>query len=126
MIGSQSFIDEVVSKQVRGEGQGKGEMAGMRELARLRPEAVIKEVEWHFGIQGEEIKSRAQSYTEPRYLASYLLRRHCWMSLREIGERVGLHYSAVGNAIQRVRENPPRKVARSLKELELKLKNQET
>ncbi len=82
MIGSQSFIDEVVSKQVRGEGPGKGEIAGKRELARLRPEAVIKEVEWHFGIQGKEIGNRAQRYTEARYLASYLLRQHCWMSLR--------------------------------------------
>ncbi len=73
MIGSQSFVDEVVSKQVRGEGPGKGEIAGKRELARLRLEAVIKEVEWHFGIQGKEIGNRAQRYTEARYLASYLL-----------------------------------------------------
>ena len=82
MIGSQSFIDEVGSKQIRGEGQGKGEIAGMRELARLRPEEVIKEVEGQFWIQGEEIGNRAQRYTEVRYLASYLLRQHCWMSLR--------------------------------------------
>ncbi len=77
MIGSQSFVDEVVSKQVRGEGQGKGEIAGMRELARLRPEKVIKEVEWQFWIQSEEIGNRVQRYKEVRYLASYLLRRHC-------------------------------------------------
>ncbi len=82
MIGSQSFIDEVVSKQVRGEGQGKGEIAGMRELARLRSEEGIKKIEWQFWIQSEEIGNRAQRYTKVRYLASYLLRQHCWMSLR--------------------------------------------
>ena len=86
MIGSPSFIDEVVSKQDWGEGQGKGEIAGMRKLARLSPEAAIKEVEWHFGIQGEEIGNWAQRYKEAKYLASYLLRRHCWMSLRGRGQ----------------------------------------
>jgi hypothetical protein len=48
------------------------------------------------------------------------------MGLREIGERVGLHLSAVGNAVQQVRERPTRAMVKSLKELESKFKNQES
>jgi len=33
------------------------------------------------------------------------------MGLREIGERVGLHFSAVGNSIQRVANHPTRTMA---------------
>jgi hypothetical protein len=47
------------------------------------------------------------------------------MGLQEIGERVGLHFSAVGNAVQRVADNPTRLMAQSLRELEHKFKNQE-
>jgi hypothetical protein len=45
------------------------------------------------------------------------------MGLREIGEWVGLHFSAVGNAVQRVADNPTRQMAQSLRELESKFKN---
>jgi hypothetical protein len=48
------------------------------------------------------------------------------MGLREIGEQVGLHFSAVGNAVQRVADNPTRTMAQSLKDLERKFKNQES
>jgi len=48
------------------------------------------------------------------------------LGLREIGERVGLHLSAVGNAVQRVTERPTRTMARSLKDLESIIKNQES
>ncbi len=48
------------------------------------------------------------------------------MGLREIGERVELHFSAVGNAVQRVADNPTRTMAQSLRELERKFKNQES
>jgi len=71
----------------------------------VRPDAVLKEVESYFGIKSEEIRKREQRYTDARYVASFL-RRHCLMSLREIGEGVGLHYSAVGNAIGQVRDRP--------------------
>lgn len=56
-------------------------------------------------------------------MASYLTRRYGLMGLREIGERVGLHFSAVGNAVKRVAANPTRAMAQSLKALERKFKN---
>jgi hypothetical protein len=48
------------------------------------------------------------------------------LGLREIGERVGLHLSAVGNVVQQVMERPTRTMARSLKELESRIKKQES
>ncbi len=124
VIGPQEFVEEVVEKHLRGKHDKKGEVSGIREVVGVRPEAVLSEVKEYFGIEGGEIRNRGQRYTEPRYLASYLLRQYCLMGLREIGERVGLHYSAVGNAVRRVRENPTRAMARSRKELEAKFKNQ--
>src|SRR5438445_6822443 len=59
----------------------------------------------------------------PRYVASYLMRRYGLVGLREIGERVGLHFSAVGNAVKGVTSNPTRAMAQSLKALGSKLKN---
>jgi len=43
-----------------------------------------------------------------------------------IGEWVGLHFSAVGNAVQRVADNPTRTMAQALRELEQRFKNQES
>lgn len=42
--------------------------------------------------QKEEIHRREQGYTDARYVASYLLRRYCLLTLRVMGKRVGLHY----------------------------------
>jgi len=70
------------------------------------------------------MKGRGWRYTEPRYVASYLMRRYGLMGLREIGERVGLHFSAVGNSVQRVANHPTGTMAQSVRELERKFKNQ--
>jgi len=37
----------------------------------------------------------------------------CLLGLREIGERVGLHYGSMGNAIQQAKERPSTKMADS-------------
>jgi chromosomal replication initiation ATPase DnaA len=80
----------------------------------------------YYGIKPEEIKGRGWQYTEPRYVASYLMRRYGFMGLRQIGERMGLHFSAVGNIVQRVANNPTRTMVQSLRELEGHFKNQES
>ena len=92
----------------------------------LKPESILAAVGKHYGIKADEIKGRGWRYTEPRYVASYLMRRHGLLGLREIGERVGLHFSAVGNAVQRVAEHPTRTMTQALKELEPRFKNQES
>ncbi len=59
-------------------------------------------------------------------MASYLLRRYCLMGLREIGERLGLHYSAVGNAIRQLRNGPSARHLKTSRIFEAKFKNQQT
>src|SRR5919109_5075386 len=80
-------------------------------------------VERCYDIKEKELRKRGHRYTEPRYVANYLLRRYCLMGLREIGERVGLHYSAVGNAIRRLRDRPTVSEAKVLRSLDAKVKN---
>ncbi len=123
VIGSENFVEEVAEKHLWGRRESSGEESRLREVVGVRPDAVLREVESYFGIEGEEIRRREQRYTEARYVASCLLRRYCLMSLREIGDKVGLHYSAVGNAIRQVRCRPTGSEARSLKALEEKFKN---
>ena len=78
----------------------------------------------YYGIKPEEMKGRGWRYTEPRYVASYLMRRYGLMGLREIGEWVGLHFSAVGNSVQRVAKHANGTMAQSVRELALKFKDQ--
>jgi hypothetical protein len=122
VIGSEGFVEEVAEKHLRGRRERSGEQSRVREVAGVKPDTVLREVESYFGIKGEEIRRREQRYTEARYTASFLLRRYCLMRLREIGERVGLHYSAVGNAIRQLRDRPTASQARSLRALEVKFR----
>ncbi len=48
------------------------------------------------------------------------------MGLREIGERLGLHYSAVGNAIRQLRNGPSARHLKTSRIFEAKFKNQQT
>jgi len=124
VIGSEDFVEEVATKHLGGRQQERGEQSGLREVVGIRPEVVLSEVARYFGTESQDIRRREQRYTDVRYVTSLLLRRHCLMSLREIGKMVGLHYSAVGNAIHQVRDRPTPAQARSLRELEHKFKNQ--
>jgi len=125
VMGSQEFIEEILSRNAVGK-EKKTQVVRRRELMGISPEAIMAAVGKYYDIEPQEMKGRGQRYTEPRYVASYLMRRHGMLGLREIGERVGLHLSAVGNAVQRVTERPTRTMARSLKDLESLIKNQES
>jgi chromosomal replication initiation ATPase DnaA len=125
VMGSEEFIEEVMNRQGRERGK-KTEVARRKELVGIKPEAIMAAVGKYYGIKPQEMKGRGWRYTEPRHVASYLMRRYGLMGLREIGEWVGLHFSAVGNAVQRVADNPTRTMAQSLRELERKFKNQES
>jgi REP element-mobilizing transposase RayT len=116
VIGSEKFVEEIAKEHLPLHEQ-LGERSGIREIVALKPEAVVTEVQRHFGINSKDIQNRQRRYTDARYLLCYLLRRHCLMTLREIGEKVGLHYSAVGNVIRQMRERPTAAQAKSLKEL---------
>jgi len=123
VISSEEFVEEIAKGHLPGRNEKLGERSSLREIIALKPEAVVAEVQRYFGINSDSIRKREQRYTDARYLVCYLLRRYCLMSLREIGEKVGLHYSAVGNAIRQLRERPTVSQANSLSELEAKFKN---
>ena len=125
VIGSEGFIEEVVNRHDAAKGK-KVKIARRRELFGLKAEAVLAAVGKYYGIRAEEIKDRGRRYTEPRYVASYLMRRYGLLRLREIGAKVGLHFSAVGNAVQRVSDNPTRTMVQALGELKKTFKNQES
>ena len=124
VLGSPGFVEEAVKRHDAGKGK-KIKIARRRELAGLKPEAILKAVGKYYGIRAEELKGRGWRYTEPRYVASCLLRRYGLLGLREIGERVGLHFSAVGNAVKRVTDKPTSTMAQALRELTHQFKNQE-
>jgi hypothetical protein len=125
VMGSEEFIEEIMSRDAARKGKTR-QVVRRRELMGISPEAIMAAVGKYYDIEPEEMKGRGQRYTEPRYVASYLMRRYGLLGLREIGERVGLHLSAVGNAVQRVTERPTRTMIKALKELENKFKNQES
>jgi hypothetical protein len=123
VIGSEEFVQEVVQNHVRVTENKRGEESQLRQLTEMNLNKVMRGAEGYFGITRGEIRNRGQRYTDVRYVTSYLLRRYCLMTLQEIGAVVGLHYSAVGNAIRQVREWPTESQAKSLRELERKIKN---
>jgi putative transposase len=125
VLGSEEFVEEIAKTLTKRSDGSSGRASRVREVMGVTAERVVREVEKYFGMKREEFKGRQQRYTEPRYVMSYLLRRHCLLGLREIGEGVGLHYSAVGNAIAQVRDRPTPSQAKSLRELERIFKNQE-
>ena len=83
VMGSKGFIEEVVKRYDA--GRKKAKIARQRELVGHKPEAILAAVGKYYGIRAEQIKSRAQRYTEPRYVASYLMRRYGLLGLRRSG-----------------------------------------
>ena len=122
VIGSEEFVGKVAERHLGGRRERRGEQSLIKEIVGVKPEAVIKKIERYYGIKGEELRGRGRRYTEPRYVASYLLRRHCLMGLREIGEQVGLHYSAVGNAVRQLTDRPTGSQAESLRRIRVNLR----
>ena len=123
VIGSEEFVVEIAKGHLFGRSAKLEERSKVRDIIALKPKAVLTEVQRYFGIKNEDIRKRQQRYTDARYSLCYFLRWHCLMSLREIGDKVGLHYSAVGNAIRQVRERPTQAQMKSLKELEARFNN---
>ncbi|MPZ78621.1 MAG: hypothetical protein GEU77_19135 [Deltaproteobacteria bacterium] len=124
VIGSPEFVQDVVRNHLPDSENKRGEESQVRQLTGMKPDTVMREAQGYFGVTRDEIRDRGQRYTDARYVTSYLLRRHCLMTLQEIGAVVGLHYSAAGNAIRQMRDQPTESQAKSLRELERKFKNQ--
>lgn len=118
LIGSEKFVRGIVRRYLRAQ-TGKGSRTnGRSDLPRIESEKLLKELGRYYGVKGAEISLRSHRYTAARYVGSYLLKKHCALKLREIGERLGLHYSSVSNAIRQVRERPTREMTRAIREIE--------
>ncbi|MFQ5684976.1 MAG: hypothetical protein ACE5HC_17110, partial [Candidatus Binatia bacterium] len=74
LLGSEPFINAIVRRYFKGAKELQTETAHRKELAMsIGPEKVLKEVVEHFRIKSTDLKRRSHAYTEPRYVASYLL-----------------------------------------------------
>lgn len=60
------------------------------------PDEALNRVARKFGTQSTEIL-RAGKRTEARDVAIYLLKKECGLSLKQVGQRIGVGFSAVGN-----------------------------
>lgn len=123
VIGAPESVEDVVQNHLRVTENRRGEASQLRQLTGMKPNTVMREAQEYFGNTRDEIRSREQRYTDARYVTSYLLRCYCLMTLQESGAVMGLHYSGVGNAIRQVRERPTESQAKSLRQLERKIKN---
>ena len=97
VLGSEALLENVRG-QLKG---GKREHGGKRALSRRRSfEEVIAAVASH---RGEEWEAFRQRKGDPgREMAWWLARRHCGLSLGELGKRTGGEdYAAVGMALSR-------------------------
>ena len=100
------FYRKSGAKHLGGRQTKGGEESGLGEVAGIRAEVVLSEVAQIFWG-----KERGDSAARTKVHGCAVCRkpnaaRNCMLSLREIGERVGLHYNAVGNAIRQVRNRP--------------------
>ena len=79
-----------------------------------------------------ELLGRAVEQFDIRVHAYVLIDNHYHLMIEtysgsgRIGEQVGLHLSAVGNAVQQVGDKPTLAIAQALRELEQSFKNQES
>jgi hypothetical protein len=97
VLGSEALLEKVRG-HIKG---GTREYGGKRALARRRSfEAVVSVVARHRGEGWEEFSKRRGD--SGRELVWWLARRHCGLTLGELGERAGgVDYAAVGMALSR-------------------------
>ncbi len=108
VLGSENFW-----RQIRGEGD-RAEMTALRKLERRTSwEEVVRAVET---VKGEEwMAFRDRHGDSGRDLALYVARRHCGLTLAELGAKVGgLRYNAVAQAIRLFEQKLSRAPVRTL------------
>jgi REP element-mobilizing transposase RayT len=68
-----------------------------KHVVKKDPEKVIRQVAKDFGLKPEELLVARTRRREVKEVAIYLLKRESGLSLKEIGERMGVSYGAVGH-----------------------------
>jgi len=123
LLGSKGFVEEIEERFLRYREGELTELSGLRESRRrLEAEQVLEVVCRHYRITKRDLSKRSHGYTEARQVASYFLRRYSMMTLKEIGRKVGLHYSTVGNVVRELEGHKDRLRSQSFREIELEIK----
>ena len=124
LLGPKVFVEEIEERFLRDRGGELTELSGLRESRkRLETEWLLGVVCRHYGITKGDLSKRSHGYTEARQAASYLLRRYSLMTLKEIGRKVGLHYSTVGNVVRDLAGSKNRRLRQIVGEIEREIKN---
>ncbi len=112
IVGDQSFVEK--ASRLFGRAHAAREVPALRKLRTLDTEKIIALVSVQAGIPAETLLSRGYKGAE-RGLLMELLYRHGGVNQREIGEKMGIDYSAV--SIRRKRFMAVMENDRRLKEL---------
>ena len=125
LLGSSSFVEQIEGRFLRDREIGLTEMKGLRESKkRVKAERLIAVVCGYYRIKPGDLAKRSHEYTEAREVASYLMRRYSLMRLVEIGQKLGLHYSTVGNVVRKVARSKGGRLQGALHKIEAEIKNQ--
>lgn len=101
MLGSESFIEEVRGKVKLKKHR---EIPESRRLVRsIKHEDVIAAVAKRLKVSGQEITKAGRRDNLARKISLYLLRRHTDRSNEEIGRYFGVGYTAVSQAVSRLK-----------------------
>ncbi len=74
-----------------------------QHVVKIAPEKVLEKVGKVYGEKPEEILKAGRRGREARDVAIYWLRKESGLSLKEIGRRIGVGFSAVGNQWTRIK-----------------------
>ena len=71
---------------------------------RRNPEEVLKTIGKIYGVKFDEILRTGKRGFDARDVAIYLLKKESKLSLKDIGDRIGVGFSAVGNQWTRIKK----------------------
>jgi putative transposase len=100
-LGGEKFLDKVheVGQRHRNFDVPKYQ----KQVVKADPRKVLEKVAAVYGEKPEEILKAGRRRREARDVAIYLLKKESGLSLKEIGKRMGVGFSAVGNHWGRVK-----------------------
>jgi len=119
ILGKTRFIKEKLD-EIKDQVEGSKEVSYEAEISReFAADDIIRIIEKKYNRKIEQIKGLKKENRLAKKMGIYLLRRYSGLNNREIGERLGMNYSAVskaGMSIEKEMETDKR-VNREVKEL---------
>ena len=94
-LGSEKFLNHV--HEVGKKHQHLDVPKYQKEVVKQDPEKIIGQVAKSYGIKPEEVLVARARRREPKEVAIYLLKKESGLSLKEIGQKMGVSLGAVGH-----------------------------